>query len=279
MMRPQVLTIAGSDSGGGAGIQADLKTFQELGVFGTSVLTAVTAQNTRGVHGVEAVSPELITQQLDAIGSDFSIAACKTGMLFDASRIEAVATGVKRHVFNRLVVDPVMIAKGGAPLLQDTAVDALKTSLLPLATVVTPNVPEAEVLTGLTIRSFNDRLEAARRMLAYGVRAVILKGGHLEGETAEDLIMTESEVFLLSAPRIQTSDTHGTGCTFSAALTAELAKGRSIMEAAVTAKRFIQSAITHGLEIGAGHGPTNHWAYVAYGEEGVTIESIKAGTR
>ncbi len=279
MMRPQVLTIAGSDSGGGAGIQADLKTFQELGVFGTSVLTAVTAQNTRGVHGVEAVSPELITQQLDAIGSDFSIAACKTGMLFDASRIEAVATGVKRHVFNRLVVDPVMIAKGGAPLLQDTAVDALKTSLLPLATVVTPNVPEAEVLTGLTIRSFNDRLEAARRMLAYGVRAVILKGGHLEGETAEDLIMTESEVFLLSAPRIQTSDTHGTGCTFSAALTAELAKGRSIMEAAVTTKRFIQSAITHGLEIGAGHGPTNHWAYVAYGEEGVTIESIKAGTR
>ncbi|MGE9213214.1 bifunctional hydroxymethylpyrimidine kinase/phosphomethylpyrimidine kinase [Exiguobacterium aurantiacum] len=278
-MRPQVLTIAGSDSGGGAGIQADLKTFQELGVFGTSVLTAVTAQNTRGVHGVEAVSPELITQQLDAIGSDFSIATCKTGMLFDASRIEAVATGVKRHVFNRLVVDPVMIAKGGAPLLQDTAVDALKTSLLPLATVVTPNVPEAEVLTGLTIRSFNDRLEAARRMLAYGVRAVILKGGHLEGETAEDLIMTESEVFLLSAPRIQTSDTHGTGCTFSAALTAELAKGRSIMEAAVTAKRFIQSAITHGLEIGAGHGPTNHWAYVAYGEEGVTIESIKAGTR
>ncbi|WP_138858635.1 bifunctional hydroxymethylpyrimidine kinase/phosphomethylpyrimidine kinase [Exiguobacterium mexicanum] len=278
-MRPQVLTIAGSDSGGGAGIQADLKTFQELGVFGTSVLTAVTAQNTRGVHGVEAVSPELITQQLDAIGSDFSIAACKTGMLFDASRIEAVATGVKRHVFNRLVVDPVMIAKGGAPLLQDTAVDALKTSLLPLATVVTPNVPEAEVLTGLTIRSFNDRLEAARRMLAYGVRAVILKGGHLEGETAEDLIMTESEVFLLSAPRIQTSDTHGTGCTFSAALTAELAKGRSIMEAAVTTKRFIQSAITHGLEIGAGHGPTNHWAYVAYGEEGVTIESIKAGTR
>ena len=279
MMRPQVLTIAGSDSGGGAGIQADLKTFQELEVFGTSVLTAVTAQNTRGVHGVEAVSPELITQQLDAIGSDFSIAACKTGMLFDAARIEAVATGVKRHVFNRLVVDPVMVAKGGAPLLQDTAVDALKTSLLPLATVVTPNVPEAEVLTGLTIRSFNDRLEAARRMLAYGVRAVILKGGHLEGETAEDLIMMESEVFLLSAPRIQTSDTHGTGCTFSAALTAELAKGRSIMEAAVTAKRFIQSAITHGLEIGAGHGPTNHWAYVAYGEEGVTIESIKAGTR
>ncbi len=279
MMRPQVLTIAGSDSGGGAGIQADLKTFQELGVFGTSVLTAVTAQNTRGVHGVEAVSPELITQQLDAIGSDFSIAACKTGMLFDASRIEAVATGVKRHVFNRLIVDPVMIAKGGAPLLQDTAVDALKTSLLPLATVVTPNVPEAEVLTGLTIRSFNDRLEAARRMLAYGVRAVILKGGHLEGESAEDLIMTESEVFLLSAPRIQTSDTHGTGCTFSAALTAEIAKGRSIMEAAVTAKRFIQSAITHGLEIGAGHGPTNHWAYVAYGEEDVTIESIKTGTR
>lgn len=274
MMRPQVLTIAGSDSGGGAGIQADLKTFQELGVFGTSVLTAVTAQNTRGVHGVEAVSPELVTQQLDAIGSDFTIAACKTGMLFDAARIEVVADGVRRHVFNTLVVDPVMIAKGGASLLQDSAVQALKTSLLPLATVVTPNVPEAEVLTGMTIRTFEDRIKAAEQMLAYGVRAVILKGGHLEGESAEDLIVTESETFILSAPRIQTSDTHGTGCTFSAALTAELAKGCSILEATVTAKQFIQSAITHGLEIGAGHGPTNHWAYAMHGEAGVTIESI-----
>lgn len=279
MMRMQVLTIAGSDSGGGAGIQADLKTFQELGVFGTSVVTAVTAQNTCGVHGVEAVSPELVTQQLDAIGSDFSIAACKTGMLFDAARIEVVAAGVRRHAFHRLVVDPVMIAKGGASLLQDTAIDALKTSLLPLATVVTPNVPEAEVLTGMTIRTFEDRIEAAQRMLAYGVRAVVLKGGHLEGESADDLVMTKSETFILSAPRIQTSDTHGTGCTFSAALTAELAKGRSILEATVTAKRFIQSAITHGLDIGAGHGPTNHWAHAAYGEEGVTIESITTSTR
>lgn len=279
MMRPQVLTIAGSDSGGGAGIQADLKTFQERGVFGTSVLTAVTAQNTRGVHGVEAVSPELVTQQLDAIGSDFSIEACKTGMLFDATRIEAVAAGIRRHAFDRLVVDPVMIAKGGASLLQDSAVEALKTSLLPLATVVTPNVPEAEVLTGMTIRTIEDRLEAAERMLAYGVSAVILKGGHLEGECAEDLVMTKSETFLLSAPRIQTSDTHGTGCTFSAALTAELAKGKSILDATVTAKQFMQSAITHGLDIGAGHGPTNHWAYAMYGEVGVTIESITTSHR
>lgn len=274
MMRPQVLTIAGSDSGGGAGIQADLKTFQEIGVFGTSVVTAVTAQNTCGVHGIEPISPELVMQQLDAIGSDFSIAACKTGMLFDATRIETVAAGLKHHAFGQLVVDPVMVAKGGASLLQGTAVDALKTSLLPLATVITPNVPEAEVLTGMTIRSFNDRLEATRRMLAYGVRAVILKGGHLEGESAEDLIVTESETFILSAPRIQTSDTHGTGCTFSAALTAELAKGCSILEATVTAKQFIQRAITHGLEIGAGHGPTNHWAYAMHGEAGVTVESI-----
>jgi len=279
MRRPQVLTIAGSDSGGGAGIQADLKTFQELGVFGTSVLTAVTAQNTCGVHGVEPVSSELVTQQLDAIGSDFSIAACKTGMLFDAARIEVVALGMRRHAFNQLVVDPVMIAKGGASLLQDSAVEALKTSLLPLATVVTPNVPEAEVLTGMTIRTFEDRIEAAERMLAYGVGAVILKGGHLDSEFADDLVMTESETFILSAPRIQTSDTHGTGCTFSAALTAELAKGHSILEATVTAKRFIQSAITHGLEIGAGHGPTNHWAYAMHGEEGVTIESITTNHR
>lgn len=279
MTRPQVLTIAGSDSGGGAGIQADLKTFQELGVFGTSVLTAVTAQNTRGVHGVEAVSPELVTQQLDAVGSDFSIAACKTGMLFDAARIEVVAAGVRRHAFRRLVVDPVMVAKGGASLLQDSAVEALQTSLLPLATVVTPNVPEAEVLTGMTIRTFEDRIQAAERMLAYGVHAVILKGGHLDGESADDVVMTASEMFLLSAPRIQTSDTHGTGCTFSAALTAELAKGRSIIDAALTAKRFIQSAITHGLDIGAGHGPTNHWAYAVHGEAGVTIESITANHR
>lgn len=274
MKRAQVLTIAGSDSGGGAGIQADLKTFQELGVFGTSVLTAVTAQNTRGVHGVEAVSAELLAQQLDAIGSDFSIEACKTGMLFDASRIETVASGVKRHAFKQLVVDPVMIAKGGASLLQDTAVEALKTALLPLATVVTPNVPEAEVLTGLTIRSSRDRFEAATRILSLGAKAVVLKGGHLEGERAEDLVMTTSEAFLVSAPRIQTQDTHGTGCTFSAALTAELAKGRPMIEATVTAKRFIQSAIAHGLKIGSGHGPTNHWAYRTYGEEAVTLETI-----
>lgn len=278
-MRPQVLTIAGSDSGGGAGIQADIKTFQELGVFGTSVLTAVTAQNTCGVHGIEAVSPELVTRQLDAIGADFSIAACKTGMLFDAARIEAVATGVRRHAFNQLVVDPVMIAKGGASLLQDSAVVALKTSLLPLATVVTPNVPEAEVLTGMTIRTFEDRIEAAERILAYGVGAVILKGGHLEGDYADDVVMTESETFIVSAPRIQTSDTHGTGCTFSAALTAELAKGQPILEATVIAKQFIQSAITHGLEIGAGHGPTNHWAYAIHGEAGVTVEAIKTSHR
>lgn len=273
-MRPQVLTIAGSDSGGGAGIQADLKTFQELGVFGTSVVTAVTAQNTRGVHGVEAVSPELVTRQLDAIGTDFSIEACKTGMLFDATCIEVVAAGVRRHVLKRLVVDPVMVAKGGASLLQDTAIDALKTSLLPLAAVVTPNVPEAEVLTGMTIRSLEDRLEAAKRILSYGVEAVILKGGHLEGDVAQDVVMTSAEAYLLSAPRIQTMHTHGTGCTFSAALTSELAKGEVLIDATVTAKRFIQSAITHGLNIGAGHGPTNHWAYGAYGEDGVTLEII-----
>ncbi len=276
MKRTQVLTIAGSDSGGGAGIQADLKTFQELGVFGTSVLTAVTAQNTRGVHGVEAVSTELLAQQLDAIGSDFSIEACKTGMLFDASRIEAVALGVKRHTFKRLVVDPVMIAKGGASLLQDTAVDALKTSLLPLATVVTPNVPEAEVLTGLTIRTFQDRLEAAERLLSLGAKAVILKGGHLEGERAEDLVISATEAFMLSAPRVATTNTHGTGCTFSAALTAELGKGHALIDAAVTAKRFIQSAIVHDLHIGSGHGPTNHWAYGMYRGEDVTIETITA---
>lgn len=274
-MRQQVLTIAGSDSGGGAGIQADLKTFQELGVFGTSVITAVTAQNTLGVHGIEAISETLVTSQLDAIGSDFNIAACKTGMLFSDQLIEAVAEGIKRHQFKHVVVDPVMIAKGGATLLENDAVKALQTKLLPLATVVTPNIPEAEVLTGMTIHSLKDRLDAAERLLSYGVKAVVIKGGHLNSDAAEDLVVTADQVIRLTASRVDTKDTHGTGCTFSAALTAELAKGQTVIEATQAAKRFIHSAITHGLQIGNGHGPTNHWAYNEYLKEDITIESIE----
>lgn len=273
-MIAQVLTIAGSDSGGGAGIQADLKTFQELGVFGTSVVTAVTAQNTCGVHGVEAVSADLVGRQLEAVGSDFAISACKTGMLFNRELIDVVADAIERFQFQNVVVDPVMIAKGGATLLEQDAATALRRRLLPLATVVTPNIPEAEVLTDLTIRTVTDRMKAAERLLSYGAQVVVLKGGHLDGPFAEDLVMTETETFRMVTPRLATIDTHGTGCTFSAALTAELAKGRTVPEAAETAKQFIHSAIIHGLNIGSGHGPTNHWAYNAYPKEVVSIESI-----
>lgn len=271
-MRPQVLTIAGSDSGGGAGIQADLKTFQELGAFGTSVLTAITAQNTLGVHGVETISVEMITKQLDAVVNDFQITACKTGMLVDAERIEAVAKVLERHRFQHVVVDPVMVAKGGASLLQDSAVEALRMKLLPHATVVTPNIPEAEVLAGIEIRTESDRMKAARLIRALGVDVVIIKGGHMEGVKAVDLIVSESEAFQVSAPRVQTKDTHGTGCTFSAALTAELAYGKALRQAVVDAKQFIHQAITHGLSIGQGHGPTNHWGHRLAKEEVVTVD-------
>ncbi|WP_215112501.1 MULTISPECIES: bifunctional hydroxymethylpyrimidine kinase/phosphomethylpyrimidine kinase [unclassified Exiguobacterium] len=271
-MRPQVLTIAGSDSGGGAGIQADLKTFQELGVFGTSVLTAITAQNTLGVHGIEAISTEMIIQQIDAVADDFNITACKTGMLVDAERIEAVAKELERYHFEHVVVDPVMVAKGGASLLQVSAVEALRTKLLPQATIVTPNIPEAEVLAGMDIRTEADRMKAAQAIRALGVDTVIIKGGHADDVEAVDLIMSETEAFRVKAPRIQTKDTHGTGCTFSAALTAELAYGKTLRQAVVDAKQFIHQAITHELSIGQGHGPTNHWGHRLAKEEVITVD-------
>lgn len=259
----QVLTIAGSDSGGGAGIQADIKTFQELGVYGTSVLTAVTAQNTKGVSGIFPLGRTAVRQQLDAIGSDFDIAALKTGMLFDAGVIEETAEGIRRYAWSQVVVDPVMIAKGGASLLQEEAVSALKIHLLPLATIVTPNIPEAEVLSGIEIHDLETRAEAARRILEFGAGAVVIKGGHgSDPDFTEDFYLNKGgETLLLRSNRIPTSQTHGTGCTFAAALTAEIAKGASLNEALFTAKQFIQAALGHPLNIGAGHGPTNHGAY------------------
>jgi hydroxymethylpyrimidine/phosphomethylpyrimidine kinase len=258
----KALTIAGSDSGGGAGIQADLKTFQELGVFGMSALTAVTAQNTLGVQGVYPLSPEAVAQQIESVGTDLGADAVKTGMLFSAEIIEVVASKVKQFGWDRLVVDPVMIAKGGAPLLQEEAVNAMKTYLLPLAMVVTPNIPEAEALTGLTIRTMEDRKEAAKRLHELGVKYVVIKGGHDDdGEETVDVLYDGSEFFYFTSKRIDTKHTHGTGCTFAAAITAELAKGKKVQEAVQTAKSFIQAAIEHTLGIGHGHGPTNHWAY------------------
>ena len=253
------LTIAGSDSGGGAGIQADLKTFAALGVFGTSAITSVTAQNTVGVQGVHDLPPEFVGRQIDSVLDDIAIDAAKTGMLSNTAIIEVVATKVTAHAITRLVVDPVMVAKGGAPLLQSGAVKALIERLLPLALVVTPNVPEAEVLWGQRIVGLAEMREAAQRIHDLGPRYVVLKGGHL-GVRAIDLLYDGNTFTMLDAERIDTPHTHGTGCVFSAAIAAELAKGSSVPQAVATAKRFITAAIRHGFRLGKGIGPTDPMA-------------------
>lgn len=262
-MTKVALTIAGSDSGGGAGIQADLKTFQELGVFGTSVVTAVTAQNTLGVQAVYPVDRIAVRTQAESIGVDFPISALKTGMLCNAEIIEETAQNIIRFGWKNIVVDPVMIAKGGASLLQMEAVTALKEILLPVAQIVTPNIPEAELLAGMKVENDHDCIYASERILHLGVKAIVLKGGHRQTEhTAEDLYMdTEGRQFSMQSERINTKDTHGTGCTFSAALTAGLAIGNPMSEAVLDAKKYIQAAIKNGLGIGKGHGPTNHWGH------------------
>lgn len=258
----KALTIAGSDSGGGAGIQADLKTFQELKVFGMSALTAVTAQNTLGVQGVFPMEPEAVAKQIQSVGEDIGVDALKTGMLFNAEIIEAVSEKIKQFRWDKVVVDPVMIAKGGASLLQQEAVSAMKKHLLPVCLVVTPNIPEAEVLTGMSIRSMDDKKEAARRIHEMGAKYVVIKGGHDENTNESvDLLFDGTDFELFSSPRMTTRNTHGTGCTFSAAIAAQLAKGASVYEAVSVAKEFIQAAIEEPLNIGKGHGPTNHWAY------------------
>ncbi|MGG3470572.1 bifunctional hydroxymethylpyrimidine kinase/phosphomethylpyrimidine kinase [Neobacillus pocheonensis] len=258
----KALTIAGSDSGGGAGIQADLKTFQELEVFGMSALTAVTAQNTLGVHGVYPMTVEAVIKQIQAIGDDMGTDAVKTGMLFNADIIRAVSEQISKYKWDNLVVDPVMIAKGGASLLQIEAISAMKNYLLPLAKVITPNIPEAEVLTEMSIQTEEDKQEAAQRLFELGVKNIVIKGGHDDNETESiDLLFDGKKFYTFTSKRIETKNTHGTGCTFSAAITAELANGATIYDAVVKAKDFIQAAIEEDLEIGLGHGPTNHWAY------------------
>lgn len=259
---PRALTIAGSDSGGGAGIQADLKTFTVLGAYGTSVLTAVTAQNTLGLTGVYPLTAEQVGAQLDAVLSDIGTDSAKTGMLFDSPIIAAVAERVRRYGVRNLVVDPVMIAKGGQPLLLPEAQTALRDLLLPLAAVVTPNLPEAEVLTGMAITSRDGMVAAARRLVALGAGAAVVKGGHLDGEPADDVYFDGEQVEWLRAERVQTRHTHGTGCTFSAAIAAGLARGMSLRTAVLQAKAFITLAIRKAPGIGAGHGPTNHLAWL-----------------
>lgn len=256
----RALTIAGSDSGGGAGIQADLKTFTVLGAFGMSALTAITAQNTLGVHGIYNLPLEAIEGQIDAVATDLGVDAVKTGMLSQVPIIETVARKIKQHNIPNLVVDPVMVAKGGARLLESDSQKALIDHLLPLATVVTPNLPEAEVLIGREIKTVEEMKEAARRIHDFGAKYILVKGGHLEGD-AIDILFDGQHFEQFASVRHETKHTHGTGCTFSAAITAELAKGTPILEAVAIAKEFITCAIRDTLGLGAGHGPTNHWAY------------------
>lgn len=255
---PKALTIAGSDSGAGAGIQADLKTFCALDVYGTTAITAITAQNTLGVSRVIALPPEMVAAQIDAIVADIGTDAAKTGMLYSAEIIEAVAERVTLHRLEKLVVDPVMVAKGGQPLLQEDAVQALKSKLLPLALIVTPNIPEAEKLTGRAIASDQDIEEAARALRELGPRYVLVKGGHRSGEPV-DTLFDGREFRHLHGPRLDTPNTHGTGCTLSAAIAAYLAGGRSVDDAAALAKEYVTDAIRHSLSIGAGHGPVNQF--------------------
>jgi hydroxymethylpyrimidine/phosphomethylpyrimidine kinase len=253
---PRALTVAGSDSGGGAGIQADLKTFAALGVFGMTAITALTAQNTAGVFGVVEVAPEFVARQIDAVVTDIGVDAVKTGMLASAGIIEAVADRLRTHRLEVLVVDPVMVAKSGAPLLRPEAVEALRTLLLPRATVLTPNLHEAGALLGREIRTLAEMEDAARRLHALGPRAVVVKGGHLAG-TPTDVLYDGQRLLHLRAERIPTPHTHGTGCVFASAIAAELAKGRALEDAVRRAKAFVTAAIRAALPLGRGRGPAN----------------------
>jgi hydroxymethylpyrimidine/phosphomethylpyrimidine kinase len=259
---PRVLTIAGSDSSGGAGIQADLKTFTVFRVYGMSAITALTAQNTRGVMGIVPVSPEFVRAQIDAVATDIGIDAAKTGMLATAAIVRAVAEAVRAHRIAPLVVDPVLMAQSGASLLADDARAALLADLLPLAAVVTPNLPEAETLLGMRVRSIAAMREAAKRLIDAGAGAALVKGGHLEGAAAVDILHDGQALHELSAPRLATRHTHGTGCMTAAALAACLARGMPLLAAAQEAKRFIHLAIADALALGSGTGPANPLAWL-----------------
>jgi hydroxymethylpyrimidine/phosphomethylpyrimidine kinase len=254
---PVALTIAGSDSGGGAGIVADLKTFEALGVWGTCALAAVTAQNTLGVQAFETVSPDLVRAQVASVAADLGVDAAKTGMLASADLVRAVAAAVRDAGTPPLVVDPVFVSKHGDTLLADDAVEALRAELLPLAAVVTPNLPEASALTGIAVADRDGMAEAARRLEAAGAATVVVKGGHLGGDASPDLVWSRGAARWLEGPRLPGRHTHGTGCVLSAAVAAELAKGMDPPDACVAAKRFVTAAIGAGLELGAGVGPVN----------------------
>jgi len=253
------LTIAGSDSGGGAGIQADLKTFAAHGVFGTSAITAVTAQNTLGVIAWQAMPADLVTAQIEAVAADFDLRAVKVGMLATAAIVEAVAATIVELDLPDVVVDPVMVATGGDRLLEEDAVEAIKRELMPHTRVLTPNVPEAEALSGMGIASVDDMRSAARRILAGGPRVVLVKGGHLSGPESVDVVVTAHDSFELRRPRVETASTHGTGCTLSSAIAANLALGLELRPALERAREYVDGAIRHAPGLGRGHGPLGHF--------------------
>lgn len=259
----RVLAIAGSDSGGGAGIQADLKTFSALGCYGMSVITALTAQNTVAVTAIYSVPPACIAQQIDAVFEDIGVDAVKIGMLHSPDIIRVVARQLRQHQATNIVIDPVMVAKSGARLLQDEAVATLKSELLPLAAVLTPNLPEAEVLLGRSIQDEAGLRTACIELSRVGPEAVLLKGGHLAGKNSQDLLFIKprTEPMVLSAERIETRNTHGTGCTLSSAIAAFLARGYNIPEAARAAKEYVTLALRAGADytLGNGHGPVHHF--------------------
>ncbi|MEJ5349129.1 MAG: bifunctional hydroxymethylpyrimidine kinase/phosphomethylpyrimidine kinase [Desulfosoma sp.] len=258
MKIPRALTIAGSDSGGGAGIQADLKTFAALGVYGMSALTALTAQNTVGVRAVLEVDPEFVSAQIHAVVEDIGVDAVKTGMLATSAVIQRVARDVRDLGLTKLVVDPVMVAKSGDSLLRADAVTALVEELLPLALVVTPNLHEAEVLVGFPVRNTADMEKAARKIKSLGPRYVVLKGGHLPGDPM-DILDDGETVSRFPTVRYDTPHTHGTGCTFASAIAAGLARGLDVPTAVAQAKAYITGAIREALPLGKGHGPVHHF--------------------
>jgi hydroxymethylpyrimidine/phosphomethylpyrimidine kinase len=259
---PIALTIAGSDSGGGAGIQADLKTFSALGVYGASVITALTAQNTREVRAIFDVAPDFIAAQMDCVFDDLAVGATKIGMLSQPAVIETVAAVLKARKIAPVVLDPVMVAKSGDNLLQPDAVESLRRILLPLASVITPNLPEAAALIARPVPHDEEGMrETAERLLDLGARSVLLKGGHLQGEESFDLFFDGSEAVVLPAKRVATKNTHGTGCSLSSAIAAYLARGYALDDAIENAKRYIYAAIAEAdsLTIGGGHGPVHHF--------------------
>ncbi len=262
MTTPIALTIAGSDSSGGAGIQADLKSFAALGVYGASVITALTAQNTRGVSGIHQVPAEFITAQIDAVFSDLAVSAVKIGMVAQLAAIEAIAAGLARWSPNHVVLDPVMVATSGDRLLAADAVEALRTQLIPRASLMTPNLPEAAALLDEPVAVDRATIEdQGRRLLAMGCSAVLIKGGHGQGAESIDYLVTASHIIALAAPRIATKNTHGTGCSLSAAIAAGLAKGEDMETAVRNAKAWVSAAIAAAdrFAVGHGHGPIHHF--------------------